>query len=92
MSPFKVLYGRVATEIPHYEEGQSSIQAVNITLQIREGVLDRIKTNLKVAQERMKHQADKKRSELKFQIGEWVLVQLKPYRQISIAQTTQQIL
>lgn len=82
MSPFKVLYGREATEIPHYEKGESTIQAVDITLQIKEDILERIKTNLKVAQGRMKHQADKKISELKFKVGEWVLVQLKPYRQI----------
>ncbi|KAD7477849.1 hypothetical protein E3N88_00985 [Mikania micrantha] len=32
----------------------------------------------------MKIQADKKRREVHFQIGEWVYVKLKPYRQLSV--------
>lgn len=33
----------------------------------------------------MKIQADKKRTEIEFKVGDWVLVQLKPYRQQSVA-------
>lgn len=62
------------------KKGESTIQAVDKEFQIREDTLASIKKNLMLAQLRMKNQADKKRIEIKFEEGDWVLVQLKPYR------------
>lgn len=84
-SPYKVLYGREATEIPHYNSGDSQVPAVDAELQLREETLEEIKKNLVKAQARMKRIANKKRTEISFEEGDWVFVQLKPYRQISVA-------
>ncbi|XP_071683127.1 uncharacterized protein [Lolium perenne] len=43
-----------------------------------------IKQHLERAQRRMKHQADKKRDERSFQIGDWVYLRLQPYVQRSV--------
>lgn len=43
-----------------------------------------VKVNLANAQARMKHFADKRRSEVHYQVGDWVLVKLHPYRQHSV--------
>lgn len=44
-----------------------------------------LKENLQVAQARMKQQADKKRIERAFEVGDWVFLKLEPYRQTSLA-------
>lgn len=43
-------------------------------------MLARIRENLACAQELMKKQADKKRHEVVFQVGDWVYLKLQPYR------------
>lgn len=36
LTPFRVLYEKEASEIPHYNQGKSSVQAVDTILQLRE--------------------------------------------------------
>ena len=48
-------------------------------------MLQKLKTNLERAQNRMKNQADKHRQDKEFQIGDMVLVKLQPYKQHSLA-------
>lgn len=85
MSHFKALYGREASELPHYSQGNSTIEVVDLELQIKEDILNILKANLARAQTKMKMEADKKRSQSTFEVGEWVLVCLQPYRQTSLA-------
>lgn len=47
----------------------------------RAQILEVLKQNLIIAQERMKFQADKRRSERLFEVGDWVYLRLQPYRQ-----------
>jgi ribosomal protein L21E len=49
-----------------------------------------IKQNLLQAQARMKAQADKKRQEREFQVGDWVYLKLQPYVQMSVARRSNQ--
>lgn len=44
-----------------------------------------IQQHLTRAQKRMKHQADKSRSERVFSVGDWVYLKLQPYIQASLA-------
>lgn len=44
-----------------------------------------LKENLHQAQNRMKHYADKLRTEREFAVGDWVYLRLQPYRQTSLA-------
>jgi hypothetical protein len=43
-------------------------------------VLQILKDNLTMAQNRMKQQADKHRSERRFEVGDWVFLRLQPYK------------
>lgn len=47
-------------------------------------MLKLLRFHLHRAQDRMIHMANQKRSDRSFQVGEWVYVKLKPYRQFSV--------
>jgi len=49
-------------------------------------VLQLLKDNLVLAQNGMKQQADQHRSEISFDVGDWVLLRLQPYKQMSLKQ------
>jgi hypothetical protein len=49
-------------------------------------VLQILKDILTMAQNRMKQQADQHRSERIFEVGDWVILRLQPYKQISLKQ------
>ena len=51
----------------------------------RDEMMQLLKYHLKRAQERMKTQADKHRTDKQFYIGDWVYLKLQPYRQMSVA-------
>lgn len=55
-----------------------------LLLQDRQAQLDRLKIHLAAAQNRMKMQADKRRTERTFVVGEQVLLKLQPYTQSSM--------
>ncbi|GJW78910.1 putative mitochondrial protein [Tanacetum coccineum] len=57
---------------------------VFLTLQEREAIVQLLKYNLLKAQNRMKMQADKHRSERVFRVGDWVFLKLQPYIQQSL--------
>lgn len=84
-TPFQTLYGKEAPILPNYIEGSSSIDVLDRELNDREWALSIVKSNLIKAQNRMKLNADKHRQEIQFNIDDWVLVKLQPYRQYSVA-------
>lgn len=53
--------------------------------QARQHILSIVRDNLQHAQNRMKFQVDKHRSEREFAIGDWVYLKLQPYGQTSLA-------
>lgn len=84
-SPFEVLYGH-----PPRHFGLSSADACTVSdlkswLQDRAVVLSLLQHHLERVRARMKHQADKKRSERSFQVGDSVFMKLQPYVQSSVA-------
>ncbi|MCI16526.1 hypothetical protein A2U01_0037670, partial [Trifolium medium] len=85
MTPFKALYGREPPYLVKYEAQESDSPALQDELRERDKILQQLKSNLERAQQYMKHQADKHRNDVTFQIGELVLVRLQPYRQQSVA-------
>jgi hypothetical protein len=83
-SPFKALYGvEPHLGVPIPQDQLPDTEAGNV-LADRQLHLDRLKDHLAKAQHRMKTQADKKRSERQFQVGEQVLLKLQPYAQSSL--------
>ncbi|XP_060962287.1 uncharacterized protein LOC133032379 [Cannabis sativa] len=85
MTPFQAVYGRIPPSIPTYIRGSTTVQAVEEDLLTRDDILQHLKDNLLRAQNRMCQQANKKRKDISFQIGDLVLVKLQPYRQSTVA-------
>ncbi|PKI45685.1 hypothetical protein CRG98_034001 [Punica granatum] len=84
VTPFEGLYGfQPPFNMPYFPH-DSAVAAVDTYKRDREGMIKVIKHHLQRAQDRMKFQADKKRSDKEFSIGDMVFLKLQPYRQGSV--------
>ncbi|KAL1208034.1 hypothetical protein V5N11_008182 [Cardamine amara subsp. amara] len=81
---FEIVYGRPPPVHLPYLPGESKVAVVARSLQERESMLLLLKFYLMRAQHRMKQFADQQRTELDFEIGEYVYLKLQPYRQNSV--------
>ncbi|KAI0500090.1 hypothetical protein KFK09_018298 [Dendrobium nobile] len=86
MTPFKVLYGRDPPHLVHYSHQSTPVSAVDQHLKERDQVLAELKRHLLRAQQIMKKQADSKRRDIQFGVGDKVYLKLRPYRQRTMAQ------
>ncbi|KAH0670700.1 hypothetical protein KY290_026097 [Solanum tuberosum] len=84
MTPFEVVYGRPPPIVSRFVLDSTSNPTISGSLRQRDETLAVLKSNLLQAQDRMKFQADKGRREVIFDIGDWVYVRLRPYRQLSV--------
>jgi hypothetical protein len=84
ISPFKALYGCEPNlgAMPPFDEDNMS--EADLILRDRQAHLDNIKLHLANAQNRMKMQADRHRSEKEFSVGDKVFLKLQPYAQTSV--------
>jgi len=82
-TPYEVTFGRKPFNFPEYLTGTSKVDAVDEMLTNREETFLLIRKKLLKAQELMKKYADHKRREVVYQPGEWVMIKLRPRRQIS---------
>jgi hypothetical protein len=85
MPPFKALYGRPPPAVIRIGNNCTPVDSVDQLLRERDAVLDDLMYNLIRAQQRMRQQADLKRREVTFEIGDLVFLKLQPYRQNSLA-------
>ncbi|KAM1000168.1 hypothetical protein ACFX2A_006949 [Malus domestica] len=69
-TPFEIAYGYPPTQVLPYEFGTARVETVEQSLLERDKVLSVLKNNLEMAQNRMKVQHDKKRTERQFDICE----------------------
>jgi hypothetical protein len=78
MAPFKMLYGqRCRTPIFWNETGEQQVFGPNIIKDTEKQV--RIVTeNLKVAQSHQKSYADRRRRDLRFEVGDFVYLKVSP--------------
>ncbi|MCH86314.1 hypothetical protein A2U01_0007169, partial [Trifolium medium] len=83
-TPFEVVYGRLPPALTRWLQGETKVEAVQRDLVDRDEALRQLKTQLVKAQEKMKSQADKKRLDRSFMVGEWVFVKLRAHRQKSV--------
>jgi len=88
VTPFEVVYGRKPPAIPEYLGGTSSVDTVDAVLSQRDEVLTLLRQKLLSAQKKMKLTADAGRREQEFNVGDWVLLKLRPHRQISASETS----
>jgi hypothetical protein len=84
-SPFSVLYGREPKHLDLTMVDVPPISDVQEWLHERQVMVDLLKQHLCCAQHRMKVQADKRRSERSFHVGDQVYLKLQPYVQLSVA-------
>jgi len=83
LSPFEVTFGCKPPNIPQYITGTSNLEAVDELLTNRDLVFASLRKKLLKAQNRMKKVADGHMRDKEFQIGDWVIVKLRPHQQVS---------
>ncbi|GKC76846.1 reverse transcriptase [Tanacetum coccineum] len=86
---FEALYGQPPLVHVPYMGGMNRVDAVDRTLEAREKVVQLLKFHLERAQNRMKQQTNKHRSERVLEVGDWVWLKLQPHRQVSLRQEKQ---
>ncbi|KAJ9553062.1 hypothetical protein OSB04_017107 [Centaurea solstitialis] len=86
MAPFQALYGRLPPMIPSYLAGTSNVETIDATLQEHARVLEELKSSLTRSRQRMVSQANQHRLDKTFDVGDWVYVRLRIYRQTSVQQ------
>lgn len=84
-TPFTVVYGREPPSLFPYVMGETKNAELEQQLIDRDDMLKLLRNNLKRAQDRMKNQANHKRRDLTFQVGDLVFLKIQPYRQKSLA-------
>ena len=65
----------------------SKVQVVEDYMERQQQVLQLLKENLNLAQNRIKQQAYQHCSEQSFNVGDWVFLRLPPYKQMSLKNT-----
>jgi hypothetical protein len=85
-SPFEVLYGHAPSHFGLDTADQCTVPDLKSLMHTRQEMLQQVKMHLLRAQQRMKRQADKGRSERTFEVGAQVYLKLQPYFQTSVAE------
>lgn len=85
MNPFKDIYGREANTIHEYTPGSNPTTSINSSLLEHQRIIDLLKNNLNHSHDKMIKQANKKRQDKQFKVGELVYLRLHNYRQHSVA-------
>ncbi|XP_004310194.1 PREDICTED: uncharacterized protein LOC101296542 [Fragaria vesca subsp. vesca] len=84
MTPYQSLYGRTPPSVLSYTPGTTKVHSVDIALRNRDDLLKLLRSNMAMAQNKMKQQTDQHRTERTFEEGDWVYLKLHPYRQKSL--------
>lgn len=84
LTPYEVVYNQQSPLHLPYLPGESDNKDVDRTLQRRESMITELKHHLCKAQSRMKSHADQHSTERVFDVGAWVWLKLKDYKQMSV--------
>lgn len=84
-SPFEVLYGHPPCHFGLTPSSAIEVLELDSWLSERETMLAAVRQHLLRAHQRMKYQADKRRSDHSFNVGDHVFLKLQPYVQTSLA-------
>ena len=84
LTPFEITFGKKPLNIPDYLAGTSNIDAMDDFLVNRDAVFAIVRKKLLKAQQAMKKFTDGNRRDVHFQEGDWVLVKLRPRRQVFV--------
>ena len=86
ITPFQAVYGRLPPPLLYYGDTSTVNSTLDQQLKERDVTLWTLKEHLRVAQEKMKKSADRKRRDVEFQGGEWVFLKICPYCQTTLRQ------
>ena len=75
-TPYEIVYGQPAPVHLPYFPGNSKMEAIDRSLQAKEAAIKLLKFHLHRAQQRMKHQANKARTDREYKICSFVYVKL----------------
>lgn len=81
MTPFQALYNYPAPLIGEFNISAEMCPAAQMTVATRDAMMQQLKANLQLAQNRMKQYADKKHTDRHFDAGQMVYLKIQPYRQ-----------
>ncbi|XP_076899521.1 uncharacterized protein LOC143553403 [Bidens hawaiensis] len=84
MTPFQALYGRLPPSIPQLPLAESDSSNLSTALATHQSIVSLIKQTLLKTRQRMADQANKHRQDMKFEVGDRVLLRLQNYRQTSM--------
>ena len=85
LSPFEVVYGKAPPRLLPFELGSTTNQVVEDEMKSRDFIIKLARENLHETQARIKHFANKNRTNREYMLGDWVYLRLRPYRQMSVA-------
>nr|GEU70257.1 hypothetical protein [Tanacetum cinerariifolium] len=85
MTPFRAMYGREATTIHEYTPGSNHTASIDESLREHQRLTTILKLALEHTRQWMSKQANKKRLDKQFQVGDFVYLRLCNYRQNSVA-------
>ncbi|KAL4581445.1 hypothetical protein LXL04_017660 [Taraxacum kok-saghyz] len=88
MTPFQALYGRPVPTILHYTSGSSKVASIDTSLLELQRLRQLLKDTLTRTRQRMTDNANRKRIDKEFQVGDKVFLKLHHYRQQSVARRT----
>lgn len=84
-TPFEVIYEHLPREFGIDQVAENTVPDLAAWLKEREVLRELLQQQLKQAQDRMKKQVDRHRTERTFEVGDSVLLKLQPFIQTSIA-------
>jgi predicted AlkP superfamily phosphohydrolase/phosphomutase len=80
MTPFEALYGYPPPSIKEYVVSNFKAPIVKNYLATSDEILHILKNHLEQSRNQIKKQVDLKRTDHEFEVGDWVFVQLQPYK------------
>ena len=81
MTPFQALYGYPPPQINEFSISCNVSTEARVTIEQKEAIFQKLKASLTEAQRRMKHYANRNRTERSLNVGDMVYIKLQPYRQ-----------
>jgi len=83
-TPSQAIYGRAPPPLIYYGNQSPSNSLLDEQLRTRDEVLGILKEHLRVAQDKMKKNADLKRRDVEYKVRGMVFLKIRPYRQSSM--------
>lgn len=84
-TPFRVMYGRDTPHLLYYGSAKRPVSTIDEYLTKRDQVLQELRACLFKEQKTMKTVADAHSRDVNFEVGNWVYLNLRPYRQRTVA-------